>query len=126
MPFHPFGKVERSASEKPAGALAVTDSFAALEGISRDLGDLVAFWSHQTQYLAEISAKQRMLPVTEADVVPTVELWRRYQSTILDAISSISESSDALTVSPPRPYTSPQRPVSVSWDRIRAMIPRGR
>jgi hypothetical protein len=91
----------------PDGDSALKDSHAALNQISAACGDLLVFWRDHLNWLLAVPAKfsSRRLPMQS--IRDTVDLWRDAQTALLATISSITESSDVVTVNAPgHPLTS--------------------
>jgi hypothetical protein len=88
------------AALRPDGLQSVSASYLNLQDIGTSLRDIVAFWDDHVAYLAAISEKRVELIRPKAETLKSVESWTRYQSVLLAAISSISESSDAVMVDP--------------------------
>ncbi|KAF7347940.1 hypothetical protein MVEN_01551900 [Mycena venus] len=84
----------------PDGPQSLTASYIHLESMSASLTDIAAFWVDHVVHLAAISDKRTPLVRPEPELQKSMAAWARYQTVLLAAISSISESSDAAAVDP--------------------------
>ncbi|KAJ7918727.1 hypothetical protein B0H13DRAFT_1991468 [Mycena leptocephala] len=86
----------------PDGPQSLSTSYIHLESMTASLTDIAAFWDDHVVHLAAISDKRTPLVRPEPELQKSMEAWARYQTVLLAAISSISESSDAAAVDPPK------------------------
>jgi hypothetical protein len=86
----------------PGGPQSLSTSYIHLESMTASLTDIVAFWDDHVVHLAAISDKRTPLVRPEPELQKSMAAWARYQTVLLAAISSISESSDAAAVDPPK------------------------
>jgi hypothetical protein len=86
------------ASLNPDGGKALEDSYDSLRQISIALGDLFNFWKDHNDQLVAIHEHREEFPTTAEELEKLADSWRNEQSALLAAISSISSSSDAVTV----------------------------
>lgn len=77
----------------------------ALDGIQSSLNDIFSFWEAHVSFLKLLVNRQSNFPLPGDETKVTVELWISYQNAILRSSSSISESVDALDVTPVVPIT---------------------
>ena len=98
------------ASLHPDGKASLLDSYSALDQVGFALADLVAFWKDHVNGLFAISSKRgSSRPLDELRA--SEGRWKSAQPALLTAISSISASSDAVTVNAIEPRKVPDRPV---------------
>ncbi|KAF8153790.1 hypothetical protein B0H34DRAFT_799742 [Crassisporium funariophilum] len=81
----------------------VSSLYTTLADIQVCLADILAFWQDHVTNLALVAHKQSNFPSTGDETKATVELWKRYQSSLMQSRSSISESADAMVVDPSMP-----------------------
>ena len=106
------------AALNPDGKSSLHESFAAFDQIGTSLHDIVIFWKDQIEGLDAILPKSEMKRSPPMDEIATsAHKWRLTHVPLLAAISSISESSDAVTVnassSKPRELLRTRRAMSV-------------
>ncbi|KAJ6463325.1 hypothetical protein C8R45DRAFT_516624 [Mycena sanguinolenta] len=94
----PLNQLRETATLLPDGPQSLFTSYIHLKSMSASLTDIAAFWDDHLVHLASISNKRTPLVRPE----PELQKWGRYQTVLLAAISSISESSDAAAVDPPK------------------------
>ncbi|KAJ7292873.1 hypothetical protein C8J57DRAFT_1703750 [Mycena rebaudengoi] len=101
----PLNQFPETASKalRPDGPQSLSTSYIHLESMSTSLTDIAAFWDDHVGHLAAISDKRTPLVRPEPELQKSMAAWARYQTVLLAAISSISESSDAAAVDPPTP-----------------------
>jgi hypothetical protein len=104
----PLSQFPETASKAlhPDGPQSLSTSYIHLESMSTSLTDIAAFWDDHAGHLAAISDKRTPLVRPEPELQKSMAAWARYQTVLLAAISSISESSDAAAVDPPTPGVS--------------------
>jgi hypothetical protein len=114
------------AALRPDGIESVSASYLSLKDIGTSLKDITAFWDDHVVHLAAISEQRVDLVRPKAEVLKSVESWTRYQSVLLSAISSISESSDAVMVDPPVSQQDPHMAVTRRgfWDKFLRVLER--
>jgi hypothetical protein len=89
-------------SINPDGPNALAESLAALDQMSTALSDVLVFWENHIDKLAVLSSvPTARFPFTSEELTSYVDAWKRHQTVLLTATSSISASSDAVTVNAP-------------------------
>lgn len=88
-------------SLRPNGTESLAEAYAALSNIGNALGDLLVFFKDHVDVLSKALSKGvGTFPMTLSELRTSAEKWRNSQFVLLGAMSSISESSDAVTVDP--------------------------
>ncbi|TFK42195.1 hypothetical protein BDQ12DRAFT_355665 [Crucibulum laeve] len=85
----------------PDGPEALKEGQNALDGISISLDQLYVSWKTYVSHIESISYHGISPQPTVEEVQKTINGWTHYQRVLISAISSISESSNAVLVDPP-------------------------
>jgi hypothetical protein len=86
---------------RPSGPDSLSEAYASLSNISSALGDLCAFFGDHLHSLEGMTSRGRStIPMSTNELRYSAQRWGISQTVLLQAMSSITASSDAVTVDP--------------------------
>jgi len=95
-----LAQLRQHATDSVTGRELIATIQDSLRRIDTALRDLVVFWKDQVDELKSITSKPNATSTAE-DPAKSVERWARYDAAVLEAISSILQSLDAIVINCP-------------------------
>jgi len=95
-----LAQLRQHATDSVTGKELIATIQDSLRRIDTALRDLVVFWKDQVDELKSITSKPNATSTAE-DPAKSVERWARYDAAVLEAISSILQSLDAIVINCP-------------------------